>query len=110
MIGPVLYQLVNISIILKGNLSITSTYIDDLDKRDNGEDDQIPMESELNKWITNSLKFTESKKPGSQREVPIYLFRLFSIMYRCLTKKGELILKELYREIIDEGVIIGLNM
>ena len=105
-----MYQLVRIAIQLKQTLCIHE--IDAVEYIHNGTyyGEKLLNENDLHTWVINTLKFTEERKPGSPDDVPRYLFRLFSIMYRSLSDSGEVMILENCRQIIDSSIIAGLYL
>lgn len=68
------------------------------------------MSHSLTKFAHSAIKFIEKRIPGCVDEVPLFIFRLFSVLYKCTSRNGTLNISEEFKNAIEDLLIRGLQM
>ena len=112
MLGPILGDVIQLCVLVKGALGIQEITLDSLveilNKKLVGKAEKKSLK--LHKWAFDSLKFTQERLPESEAEIITYIYRYLTILFRCTSRTGQILLNENYRMYIDSGIIWGINL
>jgi len=96
---------------LKANLGISDYILPErIDQMKSYELFLGKMSPSLIKFAHSSIKFIERRMPGCFEEVPLFIFRLFSVLYKCTSRNGTLCISEEFRNAIEDLLIRGLQV
>ena len=109
-IGPILAELVKIILLLKKVYRMGDPIMKQNEIMLEFDIDSPVPEIEVNKWAYNAFSFIHKKRAVNESEVPFYLFRLLTIIYKTMTKEGTLKINDGIRLMIEDSIIEGLEM
>jgi len=108
LIGPLLFEITKAVILFKKAYHIKEINVEKFITQ-NSHQFQI-QNDEVSKWSIEAIMYISQRKPHNENEIPFFLFRLLTVLYKCTSVDGKLLIKDDIKEIIECAIFNGLNL